>query len=88
MNDEFPATSDPLMLRVLEVARHNRGKSDVMPKPTDRLIEDLHYDSLLLVEFVMALEDAFEIEIHDEDAEKAKTIQEFYDVVKRLTSRR
>ena len=38
--------------------------------------EDLDADSLDLVELVMALEEEFEIEIPDEDAEKIKTVKD------------
>jgi acyl carrier protein len=39
-------------------------------------IEDLGADSLDTVELVMALEEAFDIEIPDEDAEKIKTVRD------------
>ena len=39
-------------------------------------IEDLGADSLDTVELVMALEEEFEIEIPDEDAEKITTVQQ------------
>lgn len=38
--------------------------------------EDLGADSLDVVELVMELEDAFDVEITDEDAEKLKTVQD------------
>ena len=38
------------------------------------LVEDLGFDSLDVVEFVMAIEEEFDIEIYDEDAEKIKTV--------------
>ena len=38
-------------------------------------VDDLGADSLDTVELVMALEEAFEIEIPDEDAEKITTVQ-------------
>ena len=38
-------------------------------------IEDLGADSLDTVELVMALEESFDIEIPDEDAEKIKTVK-------------
>jgi acyl carrier protein len=37
-------------------------------------VDDLGADSLDIVELVMVLEEAFEIEISDEDAEKMKTV--------------
>ena len=42
-------------------------------------IDDLNADSLDIVEFIMALEDEFDMEIPDEDAEKFTTVG---DVVK------
>lgn len=45
-------------------------------KPESRFIEDLNADSLDVVEFVMALEEKFSIEIPDEEAEKIKTVND------------
>lgn len=45
--------------------------------------EDLGLDSLDKVEFVMAVEDAFSIEIADEDAEKVMTIGDLTTTVER-----
>lgn len=44
--------------------------------------EDLNADSLDIVELVMALEEEFDIEIPDEDAEKIKTIGSAVDYIK------
>jgi acyl carrier protein len=38
--------------------------------------DDLGADSLDIVELVMAFEEAFDVEIPDEDAEKIKTVQD------------
>lgn len=45
-------------------------------------VEDLGADSLDTVELVMALEEEFETEIPDEDAEKITKVQEAIDYVK------
>lgn len=45
------------------------------------LIEDLGFDSLDLIELVMALEDLFEIPISDDQAESVKTFADVVDVV-------
>ena len=45
------------------------------------IVDDLGADSLDVVEIVMALEEEFEIEIPDEDAEKIKKVQEIVDYV-------
>ena len=39
-------------------------------------VDDLGADSLDRVELVMAFEEAFDIEIHDEDAEKINSVQD------------
>jgi acyl carrier protein len=39
-------------------------------------VDDLGADSLDIVELVMAFEEAFEIEIPDEDAEKIQTVKD------------
>ncbi len=42
---------------------------------------DLNADSLDVVELVMAFEEAFDIEIPDEDAEKIQTVQQAVDYI-------
>jgi acyl carrier protein len=44
--------------------------------------DDLGADSLDIVELIMALEEEFEIEIPDEDAEKITTVQDAMDYIK------
>lgn len=53
--------------------------------PESNLQNDLHGDSLDLMEIVMELENEFGIEIVDTDAEACKTVQDLYNVVERLT---
>ncbi len=47
-----------------------------------KFVEDLGADSLDTVELVMALEEEFEIEIPDEDAEKIQTVSAAVDFIK------
>ena len=49
-------------------------------------IEDLGADSLDTVELVMTLEEEFECEIPDEEAEKIKTVKQVTDYIKSHTS--
>ena len=53
---------------------------DVVPEAS--FVDDLGADSLDTVELVMALEEEFETEIPDEDAEKIKTVQAAIDYIK------
>ena len=46
-------------------------------------VEDLGADSLDIVELIMAMEEEFEIEISDEDAEKLLTVQDTIDYIKK-----
>jgi acyl carrier protein len=45
-------------------------------KPESSFIDDLGADSLGLVELVLAFEEAFEIDIPDEDTEKIRSVQD------------
>ena len=56
--------------RVKRTVAEQIGYDESQIKDTERLVSDLGADSLDHIELVMALEDEFEIEISDEDAEK------------------
>jgi len=49
--------------------------------PGAKFDSDLDADSLDVVELVMAFEEAFDIEIPDEDAEKIQTVQQAVDYI-------
>jgi acyl carrier protein len=51
-------------------------------KPESRFIEDLGADSLDIVELIMAMEEEFETEIPDEEAEKILTVSDTIEYVK------
>lgn len=52
-------------------------------KPESTFIDDLGADSLGLVELVLAFEEAFDLEIPDEDTEKIRTVQDAVDYIER-----
>jgi acyl carrier protein len=47
-------------------------------------VDDLGADSLDLVELIMAMEEEFDVEIPDEEAEKIATVQDAIDFVNKL----
>ena len=49
--------------------------------PGSNLIDDLGADSLDVIELVMQFEEAFDIEIADEDAENIKTVKDVLDYI-------
>ena len=67
--------------RVKEIVCEQLGVSEEEVTPEASFIEDLGADSLDIVELVMALEEEFETEIPDEDAEKITTVQQAIDYI-------
>jgi acyl carrier protein len=61
--------------RVKKIVCEQLGVEDEDVKPSAAFVEDLGADSLDTVELVMALEEEFETEIPDEEAEKITTVQ-------------
>ncbi|HHS93497.1 MAG TPA: acyl carrier protein [Campylobacterales bacterium] len=53
-------------------------------KEESKFVEDLGADSLDVVELVMALEEKFDIEIPDEDAEKIATVADVISFIENL----
>ncbi len=62
--------------KVKNIIAEQLGVGEDEIKMTSSFIEDLGADSLDIVELVMAMEEEFEVEIPDEEAENIKTVQD------------
>ncbi len=62
--------------RVKQIIVEQLGVDEAEVTPSASFVDDLGADSLDTVELVMAFEEAFEIEIPDEEAEKIRTVQD------------
>jgi acyl carrier protein len=60
--------------KVKSIIADQLGVSEDEIKPESSFIEDLGADSLDIVELVMAMEEEFEVEIPDEEAENIKSV--------------
>lgn len=67
--------------RVKKIIVEQLGVKEEDVKPEASFVEDLGAGSLDTVELVMALEEEFDIEIPDEEAEKITTVQSAIDYV-------
>jgi len=68
--------------RVKEIIVEQLGVNEGEVKPEAKFVDDLGADSLDLVELVMALEEEYNMEISDEDAEKILTVGDAINYIK------
>ncbi len=67
--------------RVKKIVIEQLGVKEEEVTPSASFVDDLGADSLDTVELVMALEEEFECEIPDEEAEKITTVQQAVDYI-------
>jgi acyl carrier protein len=67
--------------KVKQIIVEQLGVDEAEVTQNASFVDDLGADSLDTVELVMAFEEAFEIEIPDEDAEKIRTVQDANDYI-------
>jgi acyl carrier protein len=67
--------------KVKQIIVEQLGVDEAEVTASASFTDDLGADSLDIVELVMAFEEAFEIEIPDEEAEKIKTVKDAVDYV-------
>ena len=67
--------------RIKKIVAEQLGVNEADVKSESSFVDDLGADSLDTVELVMALEEEFECEIPDEQAEKINTVQQAIDYI-------
>lgn len=71
--------------RIKEIVAEQLGVEEAQVTNEASFMDDLGADSLDTVELVMALEEEFDIEISDENAEKIQTVQDAIDYISEHT---
>jgi len=74
--------SDNIEQKVKDIIVEQLGVDAGEVKPEASFVNDLGADSLDTVELVMALEESFDMEIPDEEAEKIQTVGQAIDYIK------
>ena len=75
-------TATDVETKIKSIIADQLGVGEDEIKPESSFIEDLGADSLDIVELVMAMEEEFEVEIPDDEAENIKTVGDAVNYVK------
>ncbi len=75
-------TNEEIFEKVKEIIVEQLGVTDTTVTMEASFIDDLGADSLDIVELIMALEEEFDTEIPDSDAEKIVTVGDVVDYIK------
>ena len=74
--------------RVKQIIVEQLGVDEGQVEDNASFVDDLGADSLDIVELVMAFEEAFELEIPDEDAEKITTVKDAVEYIEGKTNKK
>jgi acyl carrier protein len=74
-------TANTVETKVKSIIAEQLGVGEDEIKPESSFIDDLGADSLDIVELVMAMEEEFDVEIPDEQAESIKTVKDAVDYI-------
>lgn len=75
-------SEEEIFEKLKEIIVEQLGVEEEIVKMDSTFVEDLSADSLDIVELVMEIEDKFEIEVPDSDAEKIVTVSDLVNYVK------
>ena len=73
--------ASPVEQKVKQIIVEQLGVDENQVENSASFVDDLGADSLDIVELVMAFEEAFDLEIPDEDAEKIHTVKDAVDYI-------
>ena len=76
-------TSSEILDKVKQITSEQLGVEESQITTEAKFVDDLGADSLDTVELVMALEEEFDIEISDEEAEKLTNVQKVIDYIEK-----
>lgn len=76
------ASKEAVYEKVKEIIVDQLGVEEEEVSLESSFIDDLGADSLDIVELIMALEEEFDLEIPDEDAEKISTVNDAVEYIK------
>jgi acyl carrier protein len=76
-------TDEQIQQKVVDIVCEHLSVNKDQVKPETSFIEDIGADSLDIVELVMELEEEFDIQIPDDQAEKIKTVGEAVEHIKK-----
>lgn len=77
---------DQIFEKVKEIVVEQLGVAEDEVSEEASFVDDLGADSLDVVELIMAFEEAFDIEIPDEDAERIATVRDAVNYLREKTS--
>jgi len=72
--------------KIIDIIANQLGVEKDIITPEANVVDDLGADSLDVVELVMALEEAFDLEIPDEDAENIRTVKDIFEYLEKVAA--
>jgi acyl carrier protein len=86
LQEEANMDKSQMQGKVIDIIANQLGvEKDVITQEAN-VVDDLGADSLDVVELVMALEEAFDLEIPDEDAENIRTVKDIFDYLEKVAA--
>ncbi|HTR67316.1 MAG TPA: acyl carrier protein [Terriglobales bacterium] len=79
----MPVAKAEIAGKVKQIISEQLGVDEAEVVASASFVDDLGADSLDQVELVMALEEGFDLEISDDDAEKIRTVQDTIDYIEK-----